>query len=309
MGSKEKIHYKETFGSWVQLLKRNRGECSAEDVANTPKLFQSARRATEVETTEAEKATEVETIEVKEAEENEKERALRKAWATVEHLALTQLESAERQVIKGEVSLKILQQVEEQCEELEKTLEEREKKKEEVLVNQPVSLQEVRSQLEEWTPALKSEYDSLRNHGAIRPIDAASFEELDSNYEQVEILPTMLVVVQKPPRKLKTRIVACGSHAQSSQGDTTAGGVDTVVVRTLTSLAADRNLATLTSDIRTAFLQAPRRCTPGRITILNPPAILKEAGCLELKDEKLEVGGRSGVRTSRESKGLGRLSQ
>lgn len=176
-------------------------------------------------------------------------------------------------------------------------------------MNQPVSLQEVRSQLEEWTPALKSEYDSLRNHGAIRPIDAASFEELDSNYEQVEILPTMLVVVQKPPRKLKTRIVACGSHAQSSQGDTTAGGVDTVVVRTLTSLAADRNLAILTSDIRTAFLQAARRCTPGRITILNPPAILKAAGCLELKDEKLEVGGRSGVRTSKEAKGRGRLSQ
>ena len=192
------------------MLKRNRGECSAaevvdvaEDVANTPKPSQSARRTTEVETTEAEKATEVETteaakateveiteadkatevetIEVKEAEENEKERTLRKAWATAEHLALRQLECEERQVIKGEVSLRILQQVEEQCEELEKALEEKEEKQEEVLVNQPVSLQEVRSQLEEsqleeWTPALKSEYDSLHNHGAIRPIDAASFE-------------------------------------------------------------------------------------------------------------------------------------
>lgn len=64
---------------WV--LKCNRRECSAEDVANTPKLSQSARRASQFE--KAEKATEVETIEVKEAEENEKERALRKAWATV----------------------------------------------------------------------------------------------------------------------------------------------------------------------------------------------------------------------------------
>lgn len=82
-------------------------------------------------------------------------------------------------------------------------------------VNQPVSLQEVKSQLEEWTPALKSEYDS--HHGAIRPIDAVSFEELYDSYEQVE-MPCMLAAVKKPPRKLKARIVACGNHAQASQG-------------------------------------------------------------------------------------------
>ena len=99
----------------------------------------------------------------------------------------------------------------------------------------------------------------------------------------------MLVAVKKPPMKLKARVVACGNHAQEATGCTTAGGVDTVVVRTLVSLAAHKDLTILTSDIRTAFLQAPRRLTPGRITILTPPAILREAQLLQLQGERWVV--------------------
>ena len=89
--------------------------------------------------------------------------------------------------------------------------------------------------------------------------------------------------------KLKARVVACGNHAQEATGCTTAGGVDTVVVRTLVSLAAHKDLTILTSDIKTAFLQAPRRLTPGRITILTPPAILREAQLLQLQGERWVV--------------------
>ena len=62
-----------------------------------------------------------------------------------------------------------------------------------------------------------------------------------------------------------------------------------MVVRTLVSLAAHKDLTILTSDIKTAFLQAPRRLTPGRITILTPPTILREAQLLELQGERWVV--------------------
>ena len=222
------------------------------------------------------------------------EEALENAWATLEHLHLRKLETEERQLTTGDPqSMEVIARLGEQCKDIEKNIEEqkasREAVEEEVLVNQPVPLEEVRRNLPQWKEALKKEYDSLKGYGAIRPIGAMEYAELQEQYEVVESLPTMLVAVKKPPMKLKARVVACGNHAQEATGCTTAGGVDTVVVRTLVSLAAHKDLTILTSDIKTAFLQAPRRLTPGRITILTPPAILREAQLLQLQGERWVV--------------------
>ena len=117
----------------------------------------------------------------------------------------------------------------------------------------------------------------------------------------------MLVAVKKPPMKLKARVVACGNHAQEATGCTTAGGVDTVVARTLVSLAAHKDLTILTSDM-TAFLQAPRRLTPRRITILTLTSDIERSPALGTS--RREVGGGTcNVRTDRKSKGLGRLQE
>ena len=99
----------------------------------------------------------------------------RKAWATLEHLHLRKLEVEERQLIRGEAgeaSLTVLSQAEEQCKEIENFIQENQQDKtgEEVLVNQPVSLEEVRRNLSDWKEALKSEYESLKNFEAIRPV-------------------------------------------------------------------------------------------------------------------------------------------
>ena len=219
----------------------------------------------------------------------QEEEQLNTAWATFEHLHLRKLEAEERQLIASEDadnSLAMLTQVEGQRKELEESIEEQRTQDDEVLVNQPVSLEEVRRNLPAWKDALKSEYDSLRNYGAIPPVGAEDFARLQEEYEVVETPPTMLVAVKKPPMRLKARAVACRNHAEGNA--TTAGGIDTVVVRTLVSLALDQELSILTSDVRTAFLQAPRRSTPGRITVLTP-AILREAQCLELQGERWVV--------------------
>ena len=227
------------------------------------------------------------------------EEALDNAWATLEHLHLRKLETEERQLTTGDQqSMEVIAQLEEQCKSIEKNMEDQKASasregeavvEEEVLVNQPVSLEEVRRNLPQWKEALKKEYDSLIGYGAIRPIGSKEYAELQEQYEVAESIPTMLVAVKKPPLKLKARVVACGNHAQEATGCTTAGGVDTVVVRTLVSLAAHKDLTILTSDIKTAFLQAPRRLTPGRVTILTPPAILREAQLLQLQGERWVV--------------------
>ena len=176
------------------------------------------------------------------------------------------------------MSLTVLSQVEEQCKEIENYIQadQHNKDLDEVLVNQPVSLEEVRRNLPAWKEALKSEYESLKNFGAIRPVAPEELAKLHEEFEVVEKLPTMLVAVKKPPMRLKARIVACGNHAEAATGSTT-------------SEAAHADLTILTSDVRTAFLQAPRRRTPGRVTILVPPMILREAQCLDSSEEKWVV--------------------
>ena len=259
----------------MRLLCSNRGECNQE----VPNSWEGSSHPT---------------TSLNQCTSFDKEEALGKAWATLEHLHLRKLETEERQLTTGDQpSMEVIAKIDEQCKDIEKRIEESEAlqkaDEEEVLVNQPVPLEEVRRNLLQWKEALKKEYDSLKGYGAIRPIGSKEYAELQEQYEVVESLPTMLVAVKKPPMKLKARVVACGNHAQEATGCTTAGGVDTVVVRTLVSLAAHKGLTILTSDIKTAFLQAPRRLTPGRITILTPPAILREAQLLQLQGERWVV--------------------
>ena len=144
--------------------------------------------------------------------------------------------------------------------------------------------------------------------GRSDPIGSTEYAELQEQYEVVESLPTMLVAVKKPPMKLKARVVACGNHAQEATGCTTAGGVDTVVVRTLVSLAAHKNLTILTSDIKTAFPPGSEKIDTR--TGYDPDTTSNLERSPALATSRREVGGGKGnVRTDRKSEGLGRLQK
>ena len=180
----------------------------------------------------------------------------------------------------------MLFKMEMECEEIEERMESRnrkmEEKQREVLTSRTVTLDEVRNNLMDWKESLKAEYDSLMNHEAIEPITQEECRRLEREME-VETLPSMLVAVIKPPYKFKSRIVACGNFStmeQTGDLDKAAGGLDSIVARLMISMAARNKWAISTIDVRTAFLQAPRRSTPGKTTILVPPAILREAGLL-----------------------------
>ena len=201
---------------------------------------------------------------------------------------LRSLEQEERALLDDEIGVQVPGQVRKECEKIEvklralQSVEELQEPDHATLVTKSISLEEVRRNINEWKPALEAEYRSLKDHKAICPINEEEYQRLRKEREVMESIPGMLVATLKPPSRKKARVVACGNHVQSGaeRGDLSAGGIDTIAFRSLVSMATREGFSIGTADVKTAFLQAPRRSTPGRETIVQPPAILKEAGVL-----------------------------
>ena len=247
-----------------------------------------------------------------------KERQAWESFDTMVHAELRQVVLEERNYTDYPDVAEVVRQMEEEVTLLEKRLAKFEKIEEEemqqwteesggfselvessyppeCLVTQTITMEEVRKHLMEWTPALRSEYQSLLGHGAIKPITEAQFQatQQDEGLE-VEVLPSLLVATRKPPKRLKARIVACGNFAAGAgiaSADNAAGGCDNGTVRLLVSTSAHHGWSISTVDVRIAFLQAPRRPTPGKSTVVQPPQILKEANVLGSTTERWEVTG------------------
>ena len=204
---------------------------------------------------------------------------------------LRKWEQEERAMMASTEDAEMIMDVQWQCERLEGHLcalqqEEGECWKEETegdtLVAKTIPIEEVRKELPKWKEAMISEYESLIQHGAIEPIDEVQYEQLKREKESVATIPGMMVSVVKPPQRRKARFVACGNYmgGHHEKQDVSAGGLDCIVVRTMLSLATKMWWAVGTADVKTAFLQAPRREHGNQCTIINPPNIAKEAGIL-----------------------------
>ena len=103
-------------------------------------------------------------------------------------------------------------------------------------------------------------------------------------------------------------MVACGNHAQEATGCTTAGGVDTVVVRTLVSLAAHKDLTILHLRHQDSVLAGSEAIDTR--TDYDPDTTSYIERSSALGTSRREVGGGTcNVRTDRKSKGLGRLQE
>ena len=201
------------------------------------------------------------------------------------------LEMEEKAVLEDESGAYTVLQIRGQCEETErrlKALSEVEKnfqqidQGEQTLITRPVSLEEVKNNIEEWRPALYEEYQSLINHGAIQPLAEQDYVRLKESCDEITSIPGMLVATLKPPARKKARMVACGNYVKDdhSKQEVSAGGIDAIVVRTLISRAAVEGWSVGTADVKTAFLQAPRRQTPGKATVVTPPSVWRDAGIL-----------------------------
>lgn len=155
-----------------------------------------------------------------------------------------------------------------------------EQNEQQVLQTRSVGMDEVKKDLEAWTPVFAEEVKSLTAE-ALEPIDEKQFHEiLKGNYD-VECLPMKAIATLKPPNRKKGRVVVCGNFSSEKEGEelyNAAGGVDSVTIRTLLNLATHRGWTAATIDVKGAFLQAPRRTATSRVTIGEPPPILVTMG-------------------------------
>ena len=140
-----------------------------------------------------------------------------------------------------------------------------EEKPEEVLQSRTVSLEEVYAEVEKWTPAFKKEVETLTNGPVIRVSKKDLCGEPGEDYD---ILPAKAVVIK--PEKLKGRVVVCGNMAVGqAHEDTSVGGVDSMAVRTTVHVAANRGWEVGSTDVKSAFLQAPTKME--RLPTYNHP--------------------------------------
>eukprot|EP00435_Cladocopium_sp_Y103_P019512 s4008_g4.t1 len=164
-----------------------------------------------------------------------------------------------------------------------------------VLQTYTVPLQQVRRELDLWIPALKAEYNSLLNTGAIGITTEAELKK-DPLYTSMEMAPAMLVpTVKAPLGRKKARIVVCGNRLEKvstggsgeqgadekNQGDpysTYAGGADGTLLRCLVRKASVEDWCIASLDVATAFLLAPRQNSSTQLLVMRPPKVLIEAG-------------------------------
>ena len=221
-----------------------------------------------------------------------KQRNNETAMALMQLKNLRKCERDERAMMNTKEDAEMVMNLQRQCEELEShlcALQHEEVKEddygasEETLVSKNIPIEEVRKDLAKWKEAMVSEYESLIQHGAISPIDEMQYNVLKDEKNMVSTIPGMMVSVLKPPQRRKARFVACGNYmtGQHEKQEVSAGGLDAIVVRTMISVATNKPWSIGTADVRTAFLQAPRRETGDQCTVINPPTIVKEANILK----------------------------
>ena len=176
-------------------------------------------------------------------------------------------------------------------------VEEESATREEVLQTRLVSVQEVRQNMEEWREPFQEEYDTLCNT-VIKRLDPEALKEVLQSATKVERIPSKIVPTIKPPHKKRGRIVACGNYAAAPETDVSAGGIETICLRTLLRKVTQRRWAAATIDVKKAFLNAPRAEKAGHVTLIDPPAVLVSMGVIPKSESWLCTGAIYGLTQS-----------
>ena len=180
------------------------------------------------------------------------------------HVDITNLEQGWymgvlRQAImhKVEVEEQLLQYKQEQENIDQKELEE------EFLVTRTMSTKEVMEDFENWVPAIKAEYTQLvHTKEAMIQITKKDLQaRAEKEGKVIEVLPAKMVFTRKAGvGARRARAVCCGNYSDTRfSSDCYAGGADGCQVRALVRTAALRSWTIAATDIRVAFLNAPRR--------------------------------------------------
>ena len=186
--------------------------------------------------------------------------------------------------------------------ELQKKLEQ------EFLVTKTIGNAEVWADLDAWSDSIRQEYDQLVNKKqAVRQITKAQLQQMASEMKlPIEILPGKMVHTRKSGSgAYRSRAVICGNYAGPDNNEHYAGGVDGQQVRAMVRLGALKQWQIGCTDIRTAFLNAPRRDTK-RLIAMEIPSVFRKLQLAGHQDLWLVDKALYGLTTSPRDWGLHR---
>ena len=155
-----------------------------------------------------------------------------------------------------------------------------EKLGQEFLVTKTISNAEVWSHLQDWQDSIKAEYQQLvETKQAVRQVDKSELHRLANQTGlQIEILPGKMVHTRKAGSgAYRSRAVVCGNYQEPGGEDRYAGGADGNQIRAQVRLAALKDWMVCGTDIRVAFLNAPKR-DETKITAMEVPTVFRKLG-------------------------------
>ena len=164
--------------------------------------------------------------------------------------------------------------------ETQRTLE---KLDQEFLVTKTISNTEVWSNLVAWQPSIQAEYNQLvNNKQAVKQITKTELQQLAQQRGLlIEVLPGKMVHTRKAGSgAYRSRAVVCGNYEAPDNAEHYAGGPDANQVKTMLRLGALNKWRCGCTDIRTAFLNAPRR-ENNKLLAMEIPTVFKKLGLAE----------------------------
>ena len=140
------------------------------------------------------------------------------------------------------------------------------------LVTKTIQADQVYKEWDNWVPAMKSEFQSLvHEKRAVRQISRdqakAMAKERGIIYEE---LPSKVVFTRKAGGKYKVRACVCGNFEGPVTAATYAGGCDAAQIRCTVRHGALKKWSLYGTDIKCAFLNAPRQDQSKLVTMTVP---------------------------------------
>ncbi|CAE7215856.1 GIP [Symbiodinium sp. CCMP2592] len=145
-----------------------------------------------------------------------------------------------------------------------------------------VDLQEVKRHLQEWTPSIAKEVQTLEGSGTLRPMPLQEAREKAAKGELV-LVPAKTVHTAKPPGegdglfKRRSRIVICGNYINNEVEVYTASA-NAESVRCSLSYGARKRWHGAVTDVNSAFTLTPMTESKVRYAITMPKVVV-DAGC------------------------------
>ena len=150
----------------------------------------------------------------------------------------------------------------------------------EFLITKTISNAEVWSHLDDWENSIRAEFEQLVNtKQAVRQVSKAELRRLaKSDGLPIELLPGKMVHTRKAGSgAYRSRAVVCGNYQEAGSDERYAGGADGNQIRAQVRLAGLKSWSVCRTDIRVAFLNAPKR-DDTKITAMEVPTVFQKLG-------------------------------